>query len=92
MEGGRRDDKVAEEERLLGSVDLFATLPPELRTRWRWSAPMAVYGSGETIVRQGDDGQSMFVVLSGNVSVVLEPSREEVARIQRGGIPGRCRS
>jgi small-conductance mechanosensitive channel len=80
--------KVAEEERLLGEVDLFATLPPELRHQVALSAPMAVYGSGEPIVRQGDDGQSMFVVLSGTVSVVLEPSREEVARIQRGGYFG----
>ena len=49
---------------------------------------MAVYGSGETIVRQDEEGQSMFVVLSGTVSVVLEPKREEVARIQRGGYFG----
>ena len=80
--------KVAEEERLLGDVDLFATLPPELRHQIALSAPMAVYGSGETMVRQGEDGQSMFVVLSGSVSVVLEPSREELARIQRGGYFG----
>jgi small-conductance mechanosensitive channel len=80
--------KVAEEERLLEEVDLFATLPPELRHQVALSAPMAVYGSGEPVVRQGDDGQSMFVVLSGTVSVVLEPAREEVARIQRGGYFG----
>jgi small-conductance mechanosensitive channel/CRP-like cAMP-binding protein len=80
--------RVAEEERLLADVDIFATLPPELRHQVALSAPTAVYGSGETIVRQGDEGQSMFVVLSGSVSVVLEPSREEVARIQRGGYFG----
>jgi small-conductance mechanosensitive channel/CRP-like cAMP-binding protein len=82
------NDKVAEEERLLASVDLFASLPPELRSQIARSAPMAVYGSGETVVRQGEDGQSMFVVVSGTVSVVLEPSREELARIQRGGYFG----
>lgn len=81
-------EKVAEEERLLAGVDLFASLPPELRSQIARSAPMAVYGSGETVVRQGEDGQSMFVVLSGSVSVVLEPSREELARIQRGGYFG----
>jgi small-conductance mechanosensitive channel len=82
------DDKVAQEERLLASVDLFATLPPELRHQIARSAPMAVYGSGETVVRQGEEGQSMFVVLSGSVSVVLEPSRNEVARIEPGGYFG----
>ncbi|HYT65948.1 MAG TPA: cyclic nucleotide-binding domain-containing protein [Vicinamibacterales bacterium] len=80
--------KVEEEEELLASVDLFATLPPEMRNQIARSAPMSVYGSGETIVRQGDEGQSMFIVLSGTVSVVLQPSREEVARIERGGYFG----
>jgi small-conductance mechanosensitive channel/CRP-like cAMP-binding protein len=82
------NEKVAEEERLLGSIDFFATLPPELRSQIARSAPMAVYGSGETIVRQGEEGQSMFLVLSGIVSVVLEPSHEELARIERGGYFG----
>ncbi len=80
--------KLAEQERLLGAVDLLATLPPEARTQIAMGAPMAVYGSGETIVRQGDQGQSMFVVLDGEVRVVLEPKRNEVARIQRGGYFG----
>jgi small-conductance mechanosensitive channel/CRP-like cAMP-binding protein len=82
------NQKVEEEERLLAGVDLFATLPPELRSQVARSAPMSVYGSGETIVREGEDGQSMFVVVSGSVSVVLEPSRDEVARIERGGYFG----
>ena len=68
------NQKVEEEERLLAGVDLFATLPPELRSQVARSAPMSVYGSGETIVREGEEGQSMFVVVSGSVSVVLEPS------------------
>ena len=82
------NQKVEEEERLLAGVDLFATLPPELRSQVARSAPMSVYGSGETIVREGEEGQSMFVVVSGSVSVVLEPSRDEVARIERGGYFG----
>ncbi len=80
--------KIEEEERLLESVDLFASLTPEMRNQIAVSAPMAIYGSGETIVRQGEEGQSMFVVLSGVVRVVLEPNREEVARIERGGYFG----
>jgi small-conductance mechanosensitive channel len=82
------NQKVEEEERLLAGVDLFSTLSPELRNQVARSAPMAVYGSGETIVQQGEEGQSMFVVVSGTVSVVLEPSRDEVARIDRGGYFG----
>jgi small-conductance mechanosensitive channel/CRP-like cAMP-binding protein len=80
--------RLAEQERLLGGVDLLASLPPEARTQIALAAPMAIYGGGETIVRQAEEGQSMFVVLDGEVSVVLEPKRQEVARIQRGGYFG----
>lgn len=80
--------KVEEEERLLASVDLFASLSQEIRHQIAVASPTAVFGSGEAIVRQGEEGQSMFVVMSGTVSVVLEPSHDEVARIQAGGYFG----
>jgi len=82
------DKKTEEQERLLASVDLFDSLSPDLRHQIAASASTAVYGSGETIVRQGEDGQSMFVVASGSVSVVVEPARTEVARIHAGGYFG----
>src|SRR3954468_9680705 len=80
--------KVEEEERRRGADSLCAPLPPERRNQIALSARMAVYGGGETIVREGEEGQSMFIVLSGEVRVVLEPNRDEVARIQRGGYFG----
>ena len=80
--------KIEEEERLLASVDLFASLTAELRHEIAAASPTIVYGSGETIVRQGEDAQSMFVIMSGSVTVVLEPSRHEVAKIQAGGYFG----
>jgi len=80
--------KAEEGERLLASVDLFASLSPDLRHEIAVASPTTVYGSGETIVRQGEEGQSMFVVLAGVVQVVLEPSHEEVAKIQTGGYFG----
>jgi small-conductance mechanosensitive channel len=78
----------AEQERLLGEIDLFAPLAPDMRQEIARSARTGVYGGGETIVRQGEPGQSMFIIESGEVSVVVEPSREEVARIARGGYFG----
>jgi small-conductance mechanosensitive channel/CRP-like cAMP-binding protein len=82
------DAALEERERLLGNVDLLAPLPPELRHEIAMSAPLTVFGNGEAIVRQGEPGQSMFVVCSGAVRVVLEPQRNEVARIERGGYFG----
>jgi small-conductance mechanosensitive channel/CRP-like cAMP-binding protein len=82
------DAALEERERLLEGVDLLAPLPPELRHEIAMSAPLTVFGNGEAIVRQGEPGQSMFVVCSGAVRVVLEPQRNEVARIERGGYFG----
>ena len=82
------DAALKDRERLLAGVDLLALLPPELRHEIAASAPLTVFGSGEAIVRQGEPGQSMFVVCSGAVRVVLEPQGTEVARIERGGYFG----
>ena len=72
-------------ERVLSQVDLFAEVPSDFRRELALAADHVVYGTGETIVRQGDPGQSMFVVAEGVVSVVLGPARNEVARIEAGG-------
>jgi len=75
-------------ERFLASVDLFSNIPPEVRREIVTSASTAVYGAGEAIVRQGAPGQSMFVIASGSVSIVLEPARNEVAKTHAGGYFG----
>ena len=80
--------RTREQERLLSTVDLLAPLSADVRQELAASTPLTVYGSGEAIVRQGEPGQSMFVVCSGAVRVVLEPGRQEIARIERGGYFG----
>ena len=45
---------------------------------------VAEYGHGEAIVREGEAGQSMFVVKSGRVKVRLEESGREIASLGRG--------
>ena len=47
-----------------------------------------MFGDGEAIVRQGEPGDSMFIVGSGRAAVVLEPDGREVATIERGGYFG----
>ena len=75
-------------ERDLAAVDLFAVLGDEQRAAIAAAAARRVYGSGEAIVRQGEPGESMYVVCSGKVAVVLEPHRVEVAAIEPGGYFG----
>src|SRR4051812_44137534 len=55
----------ADVERTLATVDLFATLTPELRHDVATASATRVFGSGESIVREGDEGTSMFVVMAG---------------------------
>jgi CRP-like cAMP-binding protein len=65
-------------------VDLFRRLAPEQRSEIAAGTSTRLFGDGEAIVRQGAEGQSMFVVCSGRVSVVLEPDRRQVATIGAG--------
>ena len=66
-------------------------LPPEVRQEIAASTPTTVYGSGEAIVRQGEAGQSMFVVASGARRVVLEPGARRSRASSAAGISARCR-
>jgi small-conductance mechanosensitive channel/CRP-like cAMP-binding protein len=77
-----------EREQLLASVDLFASLDPDRRSELALTTKSRVYGNGEAIVRQGEPGQSMYVIGSGTAVVVLEPDRREVARLGRGAYFG----
>ncbi len=56
-------------ETAISSVDLFALLSDEARGRVADGARERRFAPGETIVREGDRGSSMFVVESGRLGV-----------------------
>jgi len=72
----------------LAGIDLFSTLTEEARRDLARAAGDHLFTGGEAIVRQGDRGSSMFVVLRGTVVVSLEPSGQQVATITTGGFFG----
>jgi CRP-like cAMP-binding protein len=74
--------------RVLEGVDLFAALSDEQRGEIADATVAKTYGDGEAIVRQGEPGESMYVLCSGAVAVVLEPDKKEVATIRPGGYFG----
>jgi small-conductance mechanosensitive channel/CRP-like cAMP-binding protein len=78
----------AERKRVIEGVDLFSTLSDQQRSEMARETVAKTYGDGEAIVRQGQVGESMYVVCSGSVAVVLEPERREVATIPEGGYFG----
>jgi small-conductance mechanosensitive channel/CRP-like cAMP-binding protein len=76
------------DEAVLQRVPVFAALSNEARTQLARATTRGLFAEGEVIVRQGESGSSMFVVASGEVVVLLEPERQEVARIGSGGFFG----
>ncbi len=82
------ETKQRQREAILAGVDLFERLTDEQRREVAAATSARVFGHGEAIVRQGSEGQSMFVVCSGKVDVVLEPDRRRVATIESGGYFG----
>lgn len=80
--------KQRQREAVLARVDLFERLTEEQRREVAAATSAQVFGHGEAIVRQGSEGQSMFVVCAGKVDVVLEPDRRLVATIEAGGYFG----
>lgn len=59
-------------EQILSKVDLFAVLPKAAFTVLCHSAKKQIYNRGTYIVRQGDEGDSLFVVAEGIVEVLLK--------------------
>ena len=75
-------------EDVLRRVSIFAKLDDAAFGELLKAARPATYASGELVVRQGQPGTSMFVIVRGGAVVLLEPSGQEVARLQEGAFFG----
>ena len=75
-------------QRALRRLSIFAALAEEQRAQIAAAARCGLYAAGEAIVREGESGGSMFVMLSGEAAVLLDPDDREVARIPAGGFFG----
>lgn len=56
---------------LLGNLPLFHELPPEALARLAAAARRVHFDDGETLVREGDSGDSLFVLERGHVLVTM---------------------
>jgi CRP-like cAMP-binding protein len=83
----RASDRIERLGEMLKAIDLFAPLTGEERAELAARADERLFGQGETIVRQGDAGHSMFVISRGRVRVV-EASGRELAVFAEGGYFG----
>ena len=73
---------------VLGSVEIFTSLTQAELAELARAARRNLYAAGETVVRQGEAGSSMFIVMRGEAAVTIEPSGQEVARVPAGGFFG----
>ena len=85
-----RDDagRQREREELIAGVDIFQSLNDEQKRSIAAQTAIRMFGDGEVVVRQGESGHTMYVVAAGTVSVVLEPTRQIVKTIEKGGYFG----
>lgn len=72
----------------LASAALFSSLSPGELSALRGVARPVQYAAGEAIVRQGQAGKSLFVVVRGEASVTLAGTHGEVARLRSGAVFG----
>jgi small-conductance mechanosensitive channel/CRP-like cAMP-binding protein len=73
---------------MLAGTDLFGLLSDEERLGLAEVSPIHAFGAGESIVRQGDEGRSAYVVCKGRVRVSLDPGDAELATLEPGAYFG----
>lgn len=80
--------RAAAEERVraLSAVDFLTPLGSESLERLAHQISMAVFAPGETVVKEGEPGSTMFVVESGELRVLM--GEQEVASLGRGAFFG----
>jgi small-conductance mechanosensitive channel/CRP-like cAMP-binding protein len=87
--GGEREAEsraFAERVETLAHVPVFEVLSVGSRARIAAASREHLFTSGEQIVRQGDPGQELYVIVSGEVGVLADGV--EVARLGPGGFFG----
>ena len=65
----------------LGRVGLLSALGPDQLRRLAEKSNERVYAAGEPVIRQGDTGDSMFVVIDGRVEVTAEQADAASVRL-----------
>jgi len=84
---GRDTETLAE---LLSAVDIFSPLTPAELSALAAASSNHVYAPGETIIRAGDEGDSMFVVSRGGVDVRVDSNgtQRTISRLGEGAFFG----
>ncbi len=82
-----REGSVAEALSLMAKIDILAPLSPEERRRLVEAVGVTSFASGECPVRQGEPGDSFYIIKKGSVDVIVEKTGGEGAVVATLG-PG----
>jgi CRP-like cAMP-binding protein len=90
VQDGVREAEIARHADALAGVELFASLDAEDRLRLAQGMREAHFGDGEPIIRQGDPGDSCYLIAHGEVSVRLgvDGMERELKRLRAGELFG----
>ncbi len=87
-EAGLVAPRAAVGAKALADVPMFAQLLDAERDQLLSIGKPLLFAAGESIVRQGAAGRSMFVMLRGEASVTVSGTQGEVARVRGGDVLG----
>ena len=73
---------ILEKTILLKTVDLFQDIPGELLSQISQISSTKNYEQGEVIFKEGDSGDSMFIVINGEVSI--KKKEKIIAKLEKG--------
>jgi len=75
---------------LLAKSQLFRSLTPDQRKALIEQTALEVHEQGSTVIQEGDTGESLYIIKSGEVEVftVLGEERIDLARLKPGDIFG----
>jgi potassium-dependent mechanosensitive channel len=88
---GKTDEEVIKHVAILKNKGIFTTLNERELTALIGNAKKGVYGPPEQIVKQGDEGSSLFYIAEGNLEVLIDQedgSKLKVAELKSGDIFG----
>ncbi|MDX8399112.1 MAG: mechanosensitive ion channel family protein [Gallionellaceae bacterium] len=55
------------------NLELFATLSPEMVNKLASLCKLGIYAPSERVLNQGEKGESLYIICSGKVSILLNP-------------------
>ena len=83
-----RMEEQREISQLLSHIDFLRPLGPEGLERLASRSHRHEFGRGEVVIRQGEQGDTFYVIMHGELGVQVSGSTTEVARLQRGDFVG----